>query len=554
MESSYWQRSMLRGRIGRRKVLTGGGAALTAGVLAACGGGGSDTKKPGGGEAPGAQSVTTATAGAPKRGGVLHTYYTSQSPQLDVHKGADFTTTWVARIPYNGVLQLVEPTPGDVQVKPDLAESWEAVDAATYTFKLHKGVKFHNKPPVNAREFTAADVRANLQRLGSEKAYTATAANFRQIETIETPDNYTVRVKLKQPFATFPIQFGSAFGPSMVAPELFEGDLIARTMIGTGPFVLDSWDPPVGFKFSRNPDYFVKDRPYLDGVEHGVIPDLSRAVSAFQAGSVDAMSNFALPAVGTLKGVSKAVVQTFGGTGGSTVYFNLEKKPYSDLRVRQAIMYGIDPNEYLQVIAEGLVRRDGILSAGFTKYVWPESKLWKQDVKKAKDLLAAAGYPNGLDDEMIATPGTGGDFSTITQRQLRQIGVNIKLTPGDSNAWVARIINCDKFTLERWGYSAYETPDRYLYPYLHTGGSYTCWYHSPSMDALLDKGRATTKEEDAIKVYNDVQQEAYDNVAYVPVYSGVLTFAWQGYVKGLQPGIGEAALYRHHENVWIDKA
>lgn len=553
MVENYWLSARHRRQVGRRTVL-GGGAALGAAFLAACGGGGGEKKEskeataaaPAGGQAG-------VAPGAPRRGGILKTFFSTETKNLDPHAAADRTQTLVNRIPYNGLIQQMEPTPGDFQLKEDLAESWEVTDAANYSFKLRKGVKFHNKPPVSGREFTAKDVRANLERLGSDRAYRATAANFKLIEAIETPDDYTVRLRLKQPFATFPMQLGTVYG-MMVAPEIFEGDLVRRQMLGTGPFMLESWDGPVGFKFVRNPEYFVKDRPYLDGVEHGVISDPARALSAFRSGSIDHLFGFGLADLTAVKGVPKATVHTVPGTGGRTYLFNHEKRPYIDLRVRQAIMYAINPDEFNRVIWEGLSKRDGILSAGFKKYAWPEAKLWKPDTKKAKDLLSAAGYPNGFDEELIAAPERFiADFDTIAQRQLRQIGINVKLLPGDYNGWVDRIINCDRFAMELWGYNDYETPDRYLYPYLHAVAGFKCWYHSPTLNANLDKGRATTREEDAIKVYNDVQQEAYDNVAYVPLVSAVQTFALQGYVKNLEPGIGEAYFYRHLENAWIDK-
>ena len=176
-------------------------------------------------------------------------------------------------------------SPTDLTLKGDLAESWEGnSDYRVWTFKLKRGVKWHNMPPVNGRELVAADIKYCFEAYAKEGVQ---AFTFGEIEDIETPDKYTVRVHLKSPNTMFPQNLAEPVAvifPKEVLEE--DGDLKKR-MIGTGPFMLKEHTRKVRAVLVRNPDYFEKGTPYVDEYHILSTPDAATRLAAFRTGQSD---------------------------------------------------------------------------------------------------------------------------------------------------------------------------------------------------------------------------------------------------------------------------
>ena len=153
-----------------------------------------------------------------------------------------------------------------------------------WTFKLRQGVKWHNLPPVNGREFVAADVKYCFEQYAKEGVQSFT---FQEIEAIETPDKYTVRVHLKTPNVLFPQNLAEPVAV-MFAREVLEqdGDLKKR-LIGTGPYILKEHTRKVRVVLQRNPDYYDKGRPYVDEYVILSTPDAATRLAAFRTGQAD---------------------------------------------------------------------------------------------------------------------------------------------------------------------------------------------------------------------------------------------------------------------------
>ena len=179
--------------------------------------------------------------------------------------------------------------PGTFAVEPDLAESWTQPNETTYVFKLRRGVRWHNKPPVNGRELTADDVRYSVERFltvaGNPSAYM-----LRAVERVEPVDRYTVKFTLKEPFAWFLDMLANPMSMAIVARECVEkfGDLKrVESVVGTGPWMLESHRPNVGVTFVRHPNYFVPGLPYIDRIEMRVDEDNASRVAAFLSGQYE---------------------------------------------------------------------------------------------------------------------------------------------------------------------------------------------------------------------------------------------------------------------------
>jgi peptide/nickel transport system substrate-binding protein len=190
--------------------------------------------------------------------------------------------------------RLVRPKGGDFddplnpELVPDLAESWEITDQGkTIALKLRQGVKWHNKPPVNGREFTSEDVKATIE--GWSKGATAFLAA--PVDRVETPSKHKVVIRLKDIDVVFFRNLGSAWS-HVVPKEAVEGAYeLKTTAIGTGPFVLTSYKRKTEYKYERNPDYFIDGLPYLDRHTIRIIPEEASRIAALRTGQVDVIKN-----------------------------------------------------------------------------------------------------------------------------------------------------------------------------------------------------------------------------------------------------------------------
>jgi peptide/nickel transport system substrate-binding protein len=229
-----------------------------------------------------------AAAQTPRRGGTI-TIRGWDPPLFDPM----LTTAYRVQIPLSFthsrlVKQKAGPSvpPGTFPIEGDLAESWTQPNETTYVFKLRRGVRWHPKPPVNGRELTSADVKFTLERFLTVKG-NPSAYMLRSIDRVETPDPYTVRIALREPNAWFLEMLANPMSAAIVAREAVDkwGDLKKpESVIGTGPWMLESHRPNIGLTFVRHPQYFQPGLPYIDRVEMVVDEDNASRMSAFVAG------------------------------------------------------------------------------------------------------------------------------------------------------------------------------------------------------------------------------------------------------------------------------
>src|SRR5688572_6831369 len=300
---SYWDRVLFRRVSRRRGLATLGAGAAAAAFLAACGSddeGGTSTPGGNGGASGGTSGLVseiTDTSDVAKRGGVIKWYSSSEPNHFDggVQGQAQLNV-------FNGLAygSLVQNKPGykqnasNTEVVPDLAESWEfAPDGLSVTFKLRSGVKWQNLPPVSGRPFDAEDVVANWTRYeakGGNKAANSNKANPNApIVSVTATDRSTVVYKLAQP-TSFILQrlatmtTGEA-GTQM--PRETDNGFDPRTgQIGTGGFILDTYEPSVRLLYRRNPDYWNTKEPYADTLEMPLLSQYPSALAQFQTGNL----------------------------------------------------------------------------------------------------------------------------------------------------------------------------------------------------------------------------------------------------------------------------
>src|SRR5262249_9088464 len=232
-----------------------------------------------------------AEPGLPKRGGILRVRG-YDPPHFDHHLTLNFKANTTLSLVYSRLMRhRLGPgvQPGTFIVEPDLAERWEAPDDTTYVFHLRKGVKWHNKPPVNGRELVAEDVKFTYDRFLTEKGNPVRFL-LDPVDRVEVVDRYTVKFVLKEPFVWLIETLALAGAMWIIAPEVVQqfGDLKKpESAIGTGPFLLERYEPNVKTVFTRNPDYFRPGQPYVDGVEWFVLDDESTGLAMYRTGQLD---------------------------------------------------------------------------------------------------------------------------------------------------------------------------------------------------------------------------------------------------------------------------
>jgi peptide/nickel transport system substrate-binding protein len=280
-------------------------------------------------------------ADQPRSGGTLTMWTQGDPPNFDLHQNSTFMVNWAMAPCYNQLVQFdpLDPT----KVIPDIAERWEmAPDGKSYTFSLHKGVKFHD-----GKVLTSADVKVSLDRVREPPSGVVSprAEAFAAVEEIQTPDEATVIIRLSRPNPSLLdnlAQGWMAIYPKHVLEK--EGDM-KKAVVGTGPFKLKRYTRGVSIELEKNPDYFVKGRPYLDGITLYIIPDFGTAYAAFRTKRLLYMS-FQLESTAHQAQAELAkqiVIQKVPGLSMRPVLnFNTTRKPWDDVRVREAVSLVLD--------------------------------------------------------------------------------------------------------------------------------------------------------------------------------------------------------------------
>ncbi|MCU1689115.1 MAG: peptide transporter substrate-binding protein, partial [Jatrophihabitantaceae bacterium] len=321
-------------------VLTAAATALA--LAAACGGGSGGSR--GSTEAPddttGIVNGVLPSDGPAEDGGTLTINDPSDAPTLDGMKSPSaYTHLAISGMVYSKLLEFKtdrESPYGSMGLQGDLAEKWShSDDGLTWTFNLHKGVKWQNIAPVNGRAFTSADVVCTVDRI---KTLPGVQKNLMDVvDTVQTPDDTTVVFKLNTPYGAFDETMAS-FYMEIVPCEGTRGEFdLAQQAIGTGPFILQKWDRKVQRTYVKNPDYFVAGKPHLDQVIVLIMSDPASMLAAFRTGQLDVFAPSDQNYASLLSTNPDAVVRELLGLTVNQIMFNAAKKPFDDYRVRKAI-------------------------------------------------------------------------------------------------------------------------------------------------------------------------------------------------------------------------
>lgn len=473
--------------------------------------------------APGVMAQSDAEPGKP--GGELSFSVPSAPLRIDPALAGSSTEYIITNACYNTLLR-VNPA---FELELELAEDWQvSEDGLTYTFKIHTGVKFHH-----GKELTSEDVAYTLNRIRDEATASNGRALFTPIEAIETPDPATVVFKLTVPFADLPYHLGSTF--SRIIPSDVDLAGLNAAPVGTGPFRLDVYQPGSQIVLVKNPDYWEEGLPYLDKVSIIQIPEQTAQAAALAAGQTHIFHDVTPQTVGQLEDSADVTVVEIPSPSFQPICMRCDMAPFDKVEVRQALKYSVDREGIVQAVllGHGTVANDHHVPP--TSPFWADTGTKTRDIEKAKELLAQAGYGDGLDLELVASNERPGlvELATVVKQLAAEAGFRIELKIVPWDVFVAEHNETARFFATNWFGRA--SIDETLYPYLHTGANWNDEHYSnPEVDSLLEAGRATIDIEQRKELYAQVQQiVAEDGPALIPYHKTYIT-AHRNEVKGYQ--------------------
>jgi peptide/nickel transport system substrate-binding protein len=498
--------------------------------------------------------------GAPRRGGAL-SLRLWDPPHFDLHAAGGLSYKLHIALTFSHsrlVKHRAGPgvTPGTFPIEGDLAESWSQPNETTYVFKLRKGVQWQPKPPVNGRELTADDVVYTVDRFQTTKG-NANAFMLKMVAKVEALDKFTVRFTLKEPFAWFVDTLASPMVAAIVAKECVEkfGDLKKwESVVGTGPWMLESYRPNQGLIWIRNPNYFVAGRPYIDRIEATVDEDNASRTASFLAGKYD----LGWENPGTInrtdwvqiKGRVKRKVQIaeFPSNVMSHISMRTDQKPFSDVRVRQAISHAIDRTGIIDAVAEGVGVANPPVPAALREWSIPMDKLgegakyYTYDPAEARRLLAAAGYPNGFPASVCFT--TYGstvlvDSMQLILKHLKDVSIDPKLDQKEYGAYISSCFYGNFPSMTYGPQTPFLEPDTFLYGQYHPGEPRNQSHiNDPVVADLLLRQRGTFDLAKRREIIYEIQRYLAKQQYYVQTSSGVYVAVSDAALKNYGPNLG----------------
>ena len=409
---------------------------------------------------------------------------------------------------YNGLVDMDE----EGNIIPELAKRWKIVDEKTYRFDLRKGVKFHN-----GREMTSADVKYSFERILDPDTSSIAESYFTMVDEITTPDDYTVVFKLKDPFAGFLTNMAHVWAAVVPKEIVEEHGNLKQEACGTGPFKLEDWAPDEHSILVKNEDYFEEGLPKVDKIEFLVMKDESARIAALRSGQVH-LSSISPDGAEILSAQRNVNIINYPSLNYTYAGFNTTKEPFNDPKVRLAISYAIDREEIAEIVYGG--------HASVTGPVPPPQKNWAlpvgtypsyggRQIEKAKQLLAEAGYEDGL-EFTIKTSSTYGymvDTALALQNQLQKANISTNIELVEWGTYIDAWVNTDHEFLVGLNGSGV-TPDRALHFFFHTEGTANVWgFSNEEFDELVEKARVTTDYMERSELYKNAQRLLVNKLA-----------------------------------------
>ena len=475
-----------------------------------------------------ATALSTAAVALPVEAASLRMAWSQDATGLDPHKQTAFSSLRLLELIYEPLVRL----DNKLNVVPAIATSWEfAADGKTLSFKLDPKAKF-----TNGAQVTSADVKASFTRILDEATAAAARSNFLSIDTIDTPDPQTVIFHLKTSDAPILVAMATINAAIVPASEVTAGS-IGTKALGSGPFKLDSWDPNSKEVLSANADW-AGGKLGIDGITISVLPDESAILASMRAGQTD----FALlndPLIATLvPAEANMQLNRVPGLAYNVLQLNPSRKPMDDLKVRQAISCAVNRQEVIDTALAG----EGTVTGPLTMPSFAEDPsslfCYKQDLAKAKELMAASSSPNGFSASVIGATGEppyAANEAQVLQSQLAAINVKLNIQMMDLKPYVDAWLkgNFDMAVAQNGGradpypmYNRYFTKDGNLKNVAN--------FSDDTLNSLLQQGRVETDPAKRKPIFQQFEQRLAQESPWIWLSTTYTYMANLNTVKGYE--------------------
>ena len=516
-----------------------------------------------------ALSITPAAL-AQKQGGILRVYMIDSPASMSIHE----ESTVVAERPMMGVFnnlvlfdQHVKQNNPDAIV-PELATGWSwSEDGTELTFPLRQGVKWHDGKP-----FTAKDVKCTWDMLAgrsSEKfRINPRKAWYRNLEEVTTNGDYEVTFHLKRPQPGLLELLASGWSP--VYPCHVSPRDMRSHPIGTGPFKFVEFKPNEHIRVTRNPDYWKKDRPYLDGVEYTMLKNRSTVILAFIAGKYDLTfaGSVTIPLMHDIQSqMPEAICELNPGSVNTNLIINRDAPPFDNPDLRRAMALNLDRKAFLDILTEGQGNLGGVLQPppgglwGLPLEVLQTLPGYGPDVQKnraeARQIMERLGY--GPDHRLNIKISTRDippyrDPAVILIDQLKQLYIDGELETIDTAQWYPKVMRHDYTVALNLTGSTVDDPDQGLYENYTCGaeGNYN-GYCNPEVDKLVDRQSMEPDRQKRKQLVWEIERKLAEDDARPIIYYNRGGICWRPEVKGLTVMVNSIYNGWRMEDVWLDK-
>jgi peptide/nickel transport system substrate-binding protein len=510
-----------------------------------------------------------AAAFAQKSGGILKMYDPDSPASMSIHEEG----TYVAERPMMGVFNNLVMFDQHVKqsslnsIVPDLAIGWSwSEDGTELTFPLRRDVTWHDGQP-----FTAKDVACTWEMLtgtASEKLRVNPRKSwYRNLEAVTTNGDYEVTFRLKRPQPAFLALLASGYSP--IYPCHVPPRDMRQHPVGTGPFKFVAFKPNEYIKVTRNPDYWKKGRPYLDGVEYTIIRNLSTATLAFVAGKFDMTFAYSVTAP-LLKDVTNqmpgAICELAPIGVNRSLIANRDKPPFDNPDLRRAMALSLDRKAFIDIVTEGQGDIGGVMQPppeglwGMPPEILKTLPGYDPDVQKnrvdARRIMERLGYGPGNRLKIKVSARDLPFFrdpAVLMIDHLKEVYIDGELEMIDTTNWLPKVMRKD-YAVGLSAVAGGPDPDNNLYPNYGCGGELNYnGYCNPEVDELIDRQSIEADQERRKKLVWEIERKLAEDGARPIIFYDRRATCWQPYVKGLTIMINSIANGARMEDVWLDK-
>jgi peptide/nickel transport system substrate-binding protein len=409
----------------------------------------------------------------------------------DMHSGDDAYHTFAV---YNRLVDIDD----NFNVMPELATEWAvSADGLTWTFKLRPGVKFHS-----GKDFSSADVVYSFKRLLDEKTGSGARAvlEFLDADGIKAADPLTVSFTTRKQVVELPVLITNKF--TNIVPDGAKQEDLRKKGDGTGPFMQEEFTPNAPVRILRkNPNYWSAGLPKAECLRITVAQEAVAAVAAIKSGQVDLMLNVDPSVIGSLKDDPAVKLLQTGASNSMTISMWIDTKPFDDIKVRQALKLVVDRQAMVDTVLLGFgqAAADNPVPVGNPASFTPQAP--KQDIEKAKALLAEAGYKDGLTFDLYTAEGVPGmvRMAQVYAEMAKAAGIdiNVVVTPAESfwdDVWLKKPIVTSAWSMRPPG-------EGLAVAYTQTAKWKETHWERPDYDAMLLKANTTVDAEERRKLF-----------------------------------------------------